>query len=61
MLGHVVVASICSGHGFKFAPVAGEFIADLALEGTTSADADFLRLERFRDAPAATRSKAAGL
>ncbi len=25
----VVVASVCSGHGFKFAPVVGEIIADL--------------------------------
>jgi sarcosine oxidase len=26
---HVVVASPCSGHGFKFAPVIGEILADL--------------------------------
>ncbi len=26
----VIVASPCSGHGFKFAPVIGEIIADLA-------------------------------
>jgi sarcosine oxidase len=26
---NVVVASVCSGHGFKFAPVVGEVIADL--------------------------------
>ncbi len=26
---HVIVASPCSGHGFKFAPVVGEIVADL--------------------------------
>jgi sarcosine oxidase len=57
---HVVVASICSGHGFKFASVAGELIADLALEETTRPDADFLRLERFRGAPTAARLSDAG-
>jgi hypothetical protein len=30
-----IVASPCSGHGFKFAPVIGEIIADLATTGTT--------------------------
>lgn len=34
-----------SGHGFKFAPVIGEVLADLALEGKTGRPADFLRLE----------------
>ncbi|WP_208247581.1 N-methyl-L-tryptophan oxidase (plasmid) [Rhizobium sp. T1470] len=33
---NVVVASPCSGHGFKFASVVGEILADLALEGQTS-------------------------
>ena len=28
--GRVVVGSPCSGHGFKFAPVVGEQLADLA-------------------------------
>ena len=28
--GRVVVGSACSGHGFKFAPVVGERLADLA-------------------------------
>ncbi len=31
----VVYASACSGHGFKFAPVVGEILADLAIEGRT--------------------------
>ena len=33
---NVVVASPCSGHGFKFTSVVGEVLADLALEGGTS-------------------------
>lgn len=32
----VVVASPCSGHGFKFASVIGEILADLALNGSTA-------------------------
>jgi sarcosine oxidase len=28
--GNVVVCSPCSGHGFKFAPLIGELVADLA-------------------------------
>lgn len=33
-----------SGHGFKFAPVVGEILADLALDGVTEHDVEFLRL-----------------
>jgi sarcosine oxidase len=29
--GRIVVGSACSGHGFKFAPIVGERLADLAL------------------------------
>ncbi|EPE94887.1 N-methyl-L-tryptophan oxidase [Rhizobium grahamii] len=32
---NVVVASPCSGHGFKFTSVVGEILADLALQGET--------------------------
>ncbi|GGB06846.1 N-methyltryptophan oxidase [Brucella endophytica] len=32
----IVVASPCSGHGFKFASVIGEILADLALDGGTA-------------------------
>jgi sarcosine oxidase len=32
---NVIVASPCSGHGFKFVPVVGEILADMALEGGT--------------------------
>lgn len=31
----IVVASPCSGHGFKFVSVVGEILADLALDGGT--------------------------
>jgi sarcosine oxidase len=44
---NAIVASVCSGHGFKFAPVAGEILADLALDGETRHPIDFLRLDRF--------------
>lgn len=43
----VVVASPCSGHGFKFASVMGEIIADLATTGTTAHHIDLFRLDRF--------------
>jgi sarcosine oxidase len=40
----VVFAAGFSGHGFKFASVVGEILADLALTGRATPDADFLRL-----------------
>jgi sarcosine oxidase len=42
----VIVASPCSGHGFKFAPVIGEILADLAIDGTTMHDISRFRLGR---------------
>ena len=36
-----------SGHGFKFAPVIGEIVADLALAGGSRHRIDFLSLRRF--------------
>jgi sarcosine oxidase len=45
--GPVVYASACSGHGFKFASVIGEVLADLALEGTTRHPIGFLSASRF--------------
>jgi len=32
---NVVIASPCSGHGYKFASVIGEILADLAVDGAT--------------------------
>jgi sarcosine oxidase len=43
----IVVASPCSGHGFKFAPVIGEILADLATRGDTSYDISRFRMRRF--------------
>ena len=40
-----------SGHGFKFAPVVGEVLADLAIEGSTRHPIGFLSLKRFANAP----------
>lgn len=45
---NVVLASPCSGHGFKFASVVGEALADLALEGKSRLPIGFLSLARFR-------------
>ncbi len=46
---HPEVALACgfSGHGFKFAPVIGEALADLALEGRSALPIAFLGLARF--------------
>jgi sarcosine oxidase len=43
----VVFACGFSGHGFKFVPVVGEILADLAIEGRTKLPIEFLRLNRF--------------
>jgi sarcosine oxidase len=43
----IIVASPCSGHGFKFAPVIGEILADLALSGATPHDISRFALARF--------------
>jgi sarcosine oxidase len=48
--GPIVVVSACSGHGFKFAPVIGEIVADLATTGATSHDISRFRLDRFKPA-----------
>jgi sarcosine oxidase len=43
----IIVASPCSGHGFKFAPVVGEILADLAVAGSTSHDISRFAFARF--------------
>jgi len=43
----IIVASPCSGHGFKFAAVIGEILADLAVRGATRHDVGWLGLGRF--------------
>jgi sarcosine oxidase len=44
----VIVASPCSGHGFKFASVIGEILADLAIDGSTKHDIGLFKLDRFQ-------------
>jgi sarcosine oxidase len=44
----VLLASICSGHGFKFSSAFGEILADLLLEGRSSFDLTLFHLERLR-------------
>jgi sarcosine oxidase len=50
-VGPLVIGSPCSGHGFKFTPLIGEVLADLA-----TGDEPHVPLERFRsDRPALRR------
>lgn len=43
----VIVASPCSGHGFKFSSAIGEILADLAMDRAPSFDLSLFRLSRF--------------
>jgi len=43
----VVVASPCSGHGFKFSPVIGEIIAEMVHGKRPQFDLDLFKLSRF--------------
>jgi sarcosine oxidase len=43
----IIIASPCSGHGFKFAPVIGEIIADLVTQGETRHDISRFSFARF--------------
>ena len=45
---NILIASPCSGHGFKFAPVIGDILADLATLGATQRDISRFSLSRFR-------------
>lgn len=45
----VVVAGGFSGHGFKFANVIGEILADLVIDGATKYKIDLFSPNRFRD------------
>jgi len=44
---NVVFAAGLSGHGFKFTPVLGQALVDLALDGATRLPIGFLSLQRF--------------
>jgi monomeric sarcosine oxidase len=46
-LANVVFAAGLSGHGFKFVPVLGRALADMALDRGTDLPIDFLSLKRF--------------
>jgi sarcosine oxidase len=43
----VLIASPCSGHGFKHSPAIGEALAELVIDGTARADLDAFKLNRF--------------
>jgi sarcosine oxidase len=44
---NVIVASPCSGHGFKFAPVIGEILSELAIDEATRHDISRFKLARL--------------
>jgi len=44
---NIIYATGFSGHGFKFAPVVGEILADMALTGATRHPTGFLKAGRF--------------
>lgn len=48
MHANVSFAAGLSGHGFKFAPVLGKALADLAVDGKTTSQIEFLSLKRFQ-------------
>jgi sarcosine oxidase len=45
----VIVASPCSGHGYKFASVMGEILADLAVTGRSRFNLSMFSLRRFAE------------
>jgi sarcosine oxidase len=45
---NVVIASPCSGHGYKFASVIGEILAELAIDGATRHPIGLFDPARFR-------------
>ncbi len=49
-LGPIVVGSPCSGHGFKFAPLIGKILADMATREPITLRLDAFRADRAVDA-----------
>ena len=47
----VVIASPCSGHGFKHSAAIGETLAQLALDGESEFDISAFRLARLSEPP----------
>jgi sarcosine oxidase len=56
----VVICSPCSGHGFKFVPVVGEVVADLAASGGTHFDISLFDPARFSGPSPAASTPAGG-
>lgn len=48
---NVTIVSACSGHGFKFASVIGEVVAESTAGGTPNYDVSFMSPGRFRRSP----------
>jgi sarcosine oxidase len=46
-LPQVLIASACSGHGFKFAAVVGEIVSDLLIKGQSEFDLSPFRVSRL--------------
>ena len=44
---NVLLASACSGHGFKHSAAVGQVLSELALQGKTAFDIQAFQLERF--------------
>ena len=44
---NVIICSPCSGHGFKFASVIGEMVADMATKGDHGYDAPLIQIDRL--------------
>ena len=44
---NIVLASPCSGHGFKFSPAIGEALADLSMYRKSEHDLELFRVDRF--------------
>jgi sarcosine oxidase len=49
-LPQVILASPCSGHGYKIASVIGEVLADMVMDRTPAFDLTMFRLDRFAGA-----------
>ena len=56
---NVLIASPCSGHGFKYASALGEVLTDLAFTGETPFDLSPFRFPRLAPADAGTSSVSA--
>jgi sarcosine oxidase len=48
--GRIIIAAGFSGHGFKFCPVVGEIVSELAFEGGSRHPISFLGIDRFNHA-----------